>query len=66
MQAEEGVGRNRQHRNAFSNPKQEDAGDNKAELIQNPDKNKDGILSPYEDYKKSSPDLFGPKIHLPT
>ena len=36
----EGVGGvKRQRRNALSNPKQEDAGENKAELVQNPDKN---------------------------
>ena len=39
----------------MSNPKKEDAGDNKAELIQNPDKNKDWILSQDEDYKKFFP-----------
>ena len=36
----EGVGRGkRQHRNALLNPKQDDAGDSKADLVQNPDKN---------------------------
>ena len=52
MQTEGGGGGKRQRRNAVSNPKQEDAGDNKAELIQNPDKSKYWILYPDEDYKK--------------
>ena len=52
MQTEGGGGGKRQRRNAFSNPKQEDAGENKAEQIQNPDKNKDRILSPDKDDKK--------------
>ena len=52
MQTEGGGGGKRQGHNAFSNPKQDDAKDAKAELFQNPDKNKDWILSPDEDYKK--------------
>ena len=54
MQIEGGGGGKRQLCNALSNPKQENAGENKAELIQNSDKNKDWILSPDEDYKKVS------------
>ena len=50
----EGGGK-RQRRNAFSGPKQYDNGDAKAELVQNPDKNKDWILSPDKDYKKFFP-----------
>ena len=38
MQTERGGGGKRQRRNALLNPKQDDAGDSKAELIQNPDK----------------------------
>ena len=41
-----------QRRNALSNPKQDDAGGAKAELVQSYNKNKDWILSPDEDYKK--------------
>ena len=37
MKTEGGGGGKRQHRNALLNPKQDDAGDSKAELVQNPD-----------------------------
>ena len=55
MQTEGGGGETRQRRNALSKPKQDESGDAKAELVQNPDKNKDWILSPDEDYKKVFP-----------
>ena len=54
-QTEVGGGGKRQRRNALSNPKQEDAKEYKSELIQNPDKSKDWIISPDEVYKKVFP-----------
>ena len=55
IQTDGGGGGKIQRRNALSNPKQKDDGDNRADLIQNPDKNKDWILSLDEDYKKVFP-----------
>ena len=52
MKTEGGGGGKRQRRNALSNPKQYNAGDTKAELVQNPNKNKGWILYTDEDYKK--------------
>ena len=55
LPTEGGGGGKIQRRKALSGPKQDDAGDTKAELFQNLDKNKDWILSPDKDYKKFFP-----------
>ena len=55
LPTEGGGGGKIQRRKALSGPKQDDAGDTKAELFQNLDKNKDWILSPDKDYKKNFP-----------
>ena len=66
MQTEGEGGGKRQIRNALLNPKQDDAGDSKVELVQNPYKTKTGLYLQTKTKRKFPRYLFGPKIHIPT